>query len=149
MAKSSNDVELIKKIAPKTVMETEIKVPKKAELLYTVYGVATGSLSGESQYGTWEAFTGTFEAVRASDGKVFQSPKCFLPEPAFGMIKAGLKGHETEGVQFALLIGIKPSVREPDKKYEYTVTPVVKPEQSTLLSDLREQATKALPAPSR
>lgn len=145
-ANKAKEAQLLRKLSPRTIMEANIEVPKKHIPLYTVYGIATGVRSGDSAYGTWTALTGNFEAVRASDGQVFQGPQCFLPEPGLSMITSALDKGDTEGVQFALVIGVKPSAKEPDKKYEYTTQPVVKPENTGVLADLREQAHKALPA---
>lgn len=146
----SKEPSLLRKLTARDIMGDKVPQPTKPTDLYTIYGIASGIKGGESAYGHWEMFTGEFRAVRISDGAEFAAPVAAIPEPAFGMIKAALTQEgNTQGVQFALIIGNKPSPREPDKKYEYTVKPVVKPAENTLLQDLREKSLAALPAPAK
>ena len=147
--KKQREPSLLRKLTAKAIMEVkELKVPTKPVDLYTIFGIANGVRTGDSQYGAWLGFVGTFEAVRVEDGAVFQSNQCFIPEPVMGMLKAQVEKHP-EGVEFAVMIGIKPSPREPDKKYEYTVRPLVKPADTGVLNDLRTKALAALPSLAR
>lgn len=146
-------MELLKKISSKVVIGSKEKirgmVAKGAIELYTVYGVATGVRSGESNFGAWESLIGNFEACRTDDGVMFGSSQCFLPDPVGGMVAGQLNGGETSSVQFAVMIGAKPS--DTAIGYEYTVTPLVEPAENDALSVLREKvsAQKALPAPAK
>lgn len=47
--------------------------------LFTVFGVLTGSRSGEGERGEWTALHGKFGAIRASDGEEFASSRAYLP----------------------------------------------------------------------
>lgn len=132
-----NETQLISKIAPRSVCG-RIAKPSKAEVLFNVYGVASGFMSGESNYGPWECLTGNFEAVNLQTGEVFQSPRAFLPRVAHGMIVAQFKqGKEGVAVRFALEVGVKPA--DTSVGYEYTVAPLVKPEEDDALMELRQE----------
>lgn len=139
--------EVISKIAPRKVLEANPKTlaPKSGEKpvdLFTVFGIANGTKHGETQYGDWQALTGVFEAVRASDGKRFQSGTCFLPGAVGTMLIGGLKAAQESNpdasVSFAILVGIKFS--EVAIGYEFTTKNIVKLEQADPLADLRDKA---------
>jgi len=136
----SNEIQLISKISAKTVCGKTEK-PTKKELLYTVYGIASGLQTGETSFGTWEALTGEFEALNASDGSVYRAGRCFLPGIAHSLVAGQLKAlgeDQNKAVRFALQIGVQPS----DNKigYEYTVTPVLKPTEDDAMGELRKLA---------
>lgn len=138
----SSEIQLISKIAPRTVVGRFPK-PTKQEKLFSVYGLASGLQSGESSYGTWECLTGNFEAVNLATGEAFQSPRCFLPHTAHGMIASQFKtGAEGVSVKFALEIGVKPA--ETSVGYEYTVTPLVKPSEDDAMAKLRGEVSGQL-----
>lgn len=171
-----SDVNLIRKIVPRLVLEAEIEKPKAAMNLYSVFGIANRVIEGKSDYGPFTKLVGAFEAVRAGDQARFQAPVAFLPEPFHGMLvsrvlseieettvyktgddgkpefKDGAPVISREGraaVQFAVIVGIKPSARKGGTGYEFTVSPIVQPSQSDALAALRDQAIKALPAPGK
>lgn len=104
--------------------------------------MANGTKTGNTQYGEWEALTGVFEAVRASDGRRFQSGVCFMPGAAgimlIGGLKAAQEANEDASVRFGICVGIKAS--EKPMGYEYTTKNIVKLEQADLLADLRSLA---------
>lgn len=139
--------EVLSKIAPRKVLEDNPKkfVPaegKPAVDLFTVFGIANGTKTGNTQYGDWEALTGVFEAVRTSDGRRFQSGVCFMPGAAGQMLVGGLKAAQSAdkdaSVRFAIVVGIKRS--EVPIGYEFTSRQVVKLEQADPLADLRAKA---------
>lgn len=144
---SENNIEILRRMTSKFICGDELQAPENQVDLYTVYGAATDIVSGEGAYGPWQGLAGRFEACRISDGKMFASMKCFVPEPMGSILceKVSDLG-EGEKVEFAIIVGIKPA----DSKtgYEYTCSPVVSPEASSELSVLRSQALAALPAPS-
>lgn len=138
----ANEIQLISKIAPRTVVGKFAK-PTKQEKLFSVYGLASGLQVGESSYGGWECLTGSFEAVNLATGEVFQSPRCFLPHTAHGMIASQFKtGADGISVKFALEIGIKPAATSVG--YEYTVTPLVKPSEDDAMAQLRGEVSGRL-----
>lgn len=119
--------------------------------LYTIIGVCTGIKTGESQYGGWVGFTGSFEAVRISDGIRFNAPVAFIPEPASGMTLAALteaqnrnQGPGTVSVRFAFIVGAKPSDKAAG--FEYYVEPVMQASENDALSDLRALMAPRVPA---
>lgn len=120
--------------------------------LYTIIGVCTGIKTGESQYGGWVGFTGSFEAVRISDGVRFNAPVAFIPEPASGMTLAALQDAQQHSqgtiasmsVRFAFIVGAKPS--EKAAGFEYYVEPVMQASENDALSELRALMAPRVPA---
>lgn len=139
-----SQVVLLKKMSAKTLIG-KIDPPEKQVDLFAVYGVATGTKTGSSNFGDWLAFIGDFEGVDIATGEVSRSPVCFLPEPAQGMLEAALLKNEN-GVEFSFIIGVKPN-KTSTTGYEYTVKPVVASKQNDALEKLRGATTQALPAP--
>lgn len=141
---SEQQIELLSKISPKSVCGKIEKDPKDKTILFTVFGIASGIQAGESNMGPWECLTGQFEAVRATDGAVFQAGRCFLPSVAHNPIAGKLKAladDDGKAVRFALQVGIKPS--DSPVGYEYTVLPVLNPVEDDAMADLRKIALLA------
>lgn len=147
----SSGVELVKKISTRTIIGT-VKIPDGVASvdLYTLLGVAEGVKHGDSNYGPWTSFLGSFEATRVDNGKVYSSNQAFIPEPAQSLMQSVLeraqKSDPTASVQFAFMIGVKPQSRDATK-YEYTCVPLIKPQGNDVLADLRAKIAGALPAP--
>jgi hypothetical protein len=145
---------LIRKISAKTVCgKIEKPVPKKGVQLFIVGGIANKVRTGDSQYGTWTALVGQFEATNIATGEVFIAPQCFLPEPMNGMIAASLEMVDEEGkrvnnsIQFAVEVGVK--FAENQIEYEYTATEIMKSDAADPLASIREHISKVLPAPAK
>lgn len=142
--------ELLKKITPVTVLGEKVAklAPAKgaaAVKLFTVYGIANGTKTGDTQYGAWTALTGMFEAVRASDGHRFQSAVCFLPGAAGEILIGGLKANREKdpdaSIHFAIEVAVKfLERRDGTAGYEFVTREVVKVQQADLLADLRAKA---------
>jgi hypothetical protein len=142
--------DLLKKITPVTVMGEKIAklAPGKGDAaveLFTVFGIGNGTKKGDTQYGTWEALTGVFEAVRAADGARFQSAVCFLPGAAGEILLGGLKAAKEKdpdaSVQFAIVVSVRfLERRDGTAGYEFLTREMVKPQQADLLADLRAKA---------
>lgn len=147
---------LIRKISAKSVCG-KIEKPKKAIGLFVVYGHASKTKTGSTDYGSWTALVGRFEATNIETGEVFQAPQCFLPEPLNTMIAESLEETETDedgketrvnsSVQFSVEVGIKPS--DVPIGYEYTTKEIVEADTADPLAALREASAKALPAPKK
>ena len=106
-----------------------------------VYGKARGIKTGQTQYGTWTAFIGSFRAVNLATGESFASSKIFLPNQAEEML-LGVLG-DNEVVDFGFDIG----VMENDASatgYEFTVKPLLQPKEE---DDPLAEMAKMLPAP--
>ncbi len=145
-------VEPLRKIRPKDVMETSIK-PKDPEgwgrkELFLVYGKATGiRFTDVGGYGDSYALKGVFGAERIHDGKRFASKECFLPEPMHSHIVEEFKTAEERDedkpvIEFAYRIGIKEATNMIG--YEYTTLPIIQPESSEPLADLRAKMLEQL-----
>ena len=143
---------LIRKISAKSICG-KVEVPKKATALFVVFGIATKTRSGQSDYGPWTALVGQFEATNIETGEISQAPQCFLPEPMNEMIANQLDETDDEGnritnsVQFSVEVGVKPA--DNAVGYEYTTKTVVESDAADPLAALRDQSAKALPAPKK
>lgn len=130
---------MLKKIAPRTVIG-KIGKPEKATPLYTVGGIATGFVKGDSTYGPWTAFVGRFEGIRADDGAHFYGSKLFLHEPVQGMLLGALNRVSPDGeaptVKFAVSVSVIPA----DTKvgYEYVVESLTEPVPDEALAEVRQ-----------
>jgi len=113
--------------------------PSKVEPteLIRVWGIATGTVTGESQFGEWVALVGSFKAVNLSDGEVFTSSKCFLPSVASDYLVQYLKNGESS-IEFALQIDSVPS--ETAIGYEYVVKPLLEVDEPKALTELEARA---------
>ena len=143
---------LIRKISSKSICG-KIEVPKKATRLFTVYGHAMKTKTGSTDYGSWTALVGRFEAVNLETGEVFESPQCFLPEPHNTMIQVSLEELDDDGnrvnnsVGFSIEVGVKPS--DVPIGYEYTTKENVKADVADPLASLREATKKTLEVPAK
>lgn len=145
----SENLKMLKKLTPKTVMGDAIKKPEKPTYLFTIYGVANRVRKGESQYGPWTMLMGTFEATR--DGVRYVSNECSLPEPLHGMICDAVATEGAGEVQFAVNVILTPNDRPGGTGYEYFAESVVEATENDILSALREQVSTKLKlvAPSK
>lgn len=123
--------------------------------LYTVFGTASSTKSGDTTYGTWIAFLGQFEAVRAEDGVRFRSNVLILQDPAEGLLLAALQDAKTRdkdaSLSFAFNVGLRTSERwsvsGEGNSYEYTVDSVINVERTDPLAHLRQSLQAVLPKP--
>lgn len=128
------EMRLLKKISVSTVCG---KIEDKTErALLHVYGVTHGVKQGQSDYGPWISFVGNFAAVNLETGEEFRAGKLFLPEIAEIMLHSQLA--EADSVQFAFEIGIIES-KKSAIGYEYTVKPLVKPQENDPLLAMKKQ----------
>lgn len=98
-------LKLIRKLSPKTVMETAVRglvTPEKPKkLLFRIAGIARGIKTGESNFGPWVGFTGDFVALTPDEqgnfdkARGFRAPRVHLPEPFQGMLQASIAEAET------------------------------------------------------
>ena len=160
---------LLRKITPKTVMEdgSNAKLakfaPKEGEpekACFDVFGIATGLVSGDTQYGDWTGMTGMFEAVRY-DGRRYEAGTCILPGAAGEILIGSMKAagviparktkegktqaapaeSATVNVEFAVRVGIQHIVkRDGTDGYEFTTQEIVKVARADALADLRAKA---------
>lgn len=102
--------------------ECEVKLCK-------IVGYATGVKRGEGTYGPWAALTGEFAATNYSTGEVFGGKSAILPGPMGEALVSTTEMALTEDadskVRFACDVFVKRSARDPQRKYEYVVRPVI------------------------
>lgn len=110
-----------------------------------VVGVCRNTVIKNSQYGDSIEFQGDFRAINIDSGEVFNSGKLFLPSIAETFISNAMENVRYtdgfSGLELAFDIGIKPASNP--MGYEYTVKPLIEPEQTT---DRLADMLKSLPA---
>lgn len=123
--------------------------------LYTVFGTASSTKSGNTTYGGWVAFIGAFEAVRAEDGVRFKSNVLILQQPAEGLLLNALQDAKTRdkdaSLSFAFNVGLRTSQRWADSNegtsYEFIIDSVINVERTDPLAHLRHSLSSLLPKP--
>lgn len=154
---------LVRKISAKTVMG-KVVIPLKPDgkpyvdedgvptkfpdtVLYSVFGQSHSIRTGTGDNGAFCAFLGSFEAVRARDGKRFQGGQCFVPKAIEDLLvasmRAGQKEDPTASVEFAVEVGIK--FAQSAIGYEYTIKNLVKTKNADPLADLRNRLAASHP----
>lgn len=133
---------LVSKISSKTLCG-KIAAPKTGKVsLYRVFGIAEKTSRGETTFGAFTCFHGSFKAAvidkETGEVKTYRSGKCFLPDIAGNLLSAAVDANEG-GVEFAFDIGVKPA--ENPMGYEYTVVPVIE----TRGDDPLEKLSASLP----
>lgn len=139
-------MKLLRKVSAKTVCG-KIKRPEEGQEipLFRLMGSTDGVKTGESAYGPWFAFTGSFLAIRA-DGEEFGGSLAFIPEPVQGMIIGAIDNLAAgERVDFVVDVGLKHA--ENSVGYEYTTEFVQEPEESNPYRALAQRFKASLPAP--
>ena len=140
-------VTIVSKLSVKKICG-KIKKPEGKVMLMQVFGIATGTKSDESNFGPWTALLGQFRAVNLESGELFQSGVCFLPNTGLNLITPLLKKDGTDGIEFALNIGVIPA--ENSVGYEYYVEPVIESQENDPLEILSKKVNQAaLPSPNK
>ena len=124
------DIEIEKKLSAKIIVGKRIGKIDAPKDLFTVIGIATGTKTGQSNYGEWVGLRGQFEVTRCEDGKVLQAPLMILPDVAM----AQLAGHVWPA-QFAFLVRVVPSLNSAG--FEYELDSIVAPQSHDPLAVLR------------
>lgn len=106
--------------------------PDKELKLCRIAGFASGTKTGVTQYGKWEALTGEFAATNFLTGEIFAGKTCLIPaamgEALVTAVETALERDAGSKVRFSVDISVARSPREPDKKYVYFVRPVIEAE---------------------
>lgn len=141
---------LVKKLSVKAICGKTEK-PTKHVPLARIFGTVTGVTTGFSETvgREWTALVGAFEGVNLETGEVFDSGKCFLPEPAGSMLASAIIQNPGTHIDFAVEIGVKPT--NTAIGYEYTVRNLADPVADDKLTSMRQlyapEAKAALEAP--
>lgn len=95
-------------MAPHQITKALIPDGEKEITLCRIYGRATSTKTGHSNFGEWVAFIGDFKAVNYLTGETFAANKVLLPKVAEEQVMAKLAsaGPEARGVEFAYEVGI-------------------------------------------
>lgn len=142
-----SNVQIVAKLSAKKVCG-KIKKPEKKTVLMQIFGVATGTKSGESNFGGWVALTGQFRATNLETGEIYQSGICYLPNTALNLIIPMLAKDGVDGLEFAFNIGVIPA--DNAFGYEYYVEPMLEPKENDPLEMLAKRVSQvALPAPEK
>jgi hypothetical protein len=119
-------VELVKKLSTKTICG-EITKPEKPHPVFRIAGVSHGIRTGNSQFGDYTAFVGTFRAKNLLTQKEYASGTCFLPKVVEEMLISALREKQSvdtlASVEFSIEVGVTPS-KKAAVGYEYTVRPL-------------------------
>lgn len=158
MNAKTKPINLQKKISVSKVIGGKPKIAKIVEFfkenttaavmpLCRMYGTATGTKEGVSDFGEWRALTGQFRGVNIADGETFDSGVCFLPDVAQDMVLGALNGG-AQAVDFAFDIGVVLD-EESATGYVYRASPVIQ-EENNPIARLEEKMAKmlALAAPA-
>lgn len=140
---------ILSKISFKTVCgkvnRRELTADGSPKLVMRVLGQANGIKTGNTDFGEFTAFVGSFEVTNVETGEISRSGKMFLPMAAEVMLAGALAG-STGPVGFGFDIG----VREADNQigYEYTAESIFDVAETDPIEQMKKDMTaKALPAP--
>lgn len=138
-------MKLVRKISIKSFGFTANELQKGGDLI-AIKGEIKSIVSGESTYGTFTGFTGSFEAVNLLHIEdVYVSFKCFLPELAQELVK---NNFEKNGVtEFKLKIGTIPN--DSTLGYEYVVNSLDEQIESEFVSNIKQLVSKPLELESK
>lgn len=136
---------LIAKITMRTLgLDAKKHIPEDGKppiAIAQIYGVAQRiKIVEDKQRGdTFEAITGTFEAVNLETGEIYQSGVLYLPAGIHDLVAAAVKNLDPEdrkgAVKFKLEIGVVKSSNAAG--YSYEARSVVKASDVDPLADLR------------
>ncbi len=106
--------------------------------LMAVYGRVTRAVEGETDYGKFLKFKGTFEAVNLATGEEFKSMNLILPPIAEELVEEALAGEGVTTVDFALNVGVR---RDDDSiaGYQWVAESVRASDAGDPLSNLRQE----------
>jgi hypothetical protein len=103
--------------------------PNPEVKLCRIVGFASGVKRGDSSYGPWAALVGEFAATNAQTGEVFGSRTAIIPGPMGEALvtstEQALQEDADSKVRFSCDVFVKRSARDPARKYEYVVRPVI------------------------
>lgn len=127
-------------------------LPMEPRALYIIFGQARDTKTGESDFGPFVEFLGSFEAIVLETAERSVSSRCFLQEPAQTLLSEQLarRSNMTDLVQFSFEVGVKPSQKWIDtdsgNSYEFTIKAHFKLDKADPLAELRRMVhEKVLP----
>lgn len=103
-------------------------------------GYASGVKRGNGTYGEWAALVGEFAATSYATGEMFAAKHCIVPGAMGDALVTATENTLSENadakVRFSVDVSVKRSARDPGKKYEFVVRPVIDSELSSPAMEL-------------
>lgn len=142
---------IVRKLSVKSIIGRKPKAPDddNVKMLVRFYGVATGTKTGESNFGPWCALIGSFKAINLETGEEKRAGTCFLPDVALDMILPQLAPAKVNAVEFGFDIGVK---KDDDSAtgYIYVAEPCLQVSENDPLELITKKIdAPALPAPDK
>jgi len=110
-------------------IENPVANPNPWKRICRISGFATGTKSGMTQYGPWTAFVGDFAGVNVDTGEITMGKTCLIPgamgEALVESFAELSKSTDSPKMRFSVDVLVKRNAREPAKKYDYKVMPVL------------------------
>lgn len=125
--------------------------------LYDIFGQIESHEVGDSTFGEYVAYLGTFKAINLDTGEVYRSKKCLFPQlVSDALVDAVIDAEANKTiVEAAVRIGMRRTVKfdkagaETGIGYEYTMMPLIPiGEADDPLAALEQRASNLLPAPT-
>ena len=135
-------VKTVTGMTPKALREWADKTPNKP--IMTIMGVATATISGETDNGPWTALRGNFIGVNA-EGVRFRGGRAFIPDSgALDMVLGTLADDSIDNVKFAFNVFVKEDETSATG-YTYNSEPLLEPaENDPLEGMLKNIETKGI-----
>lgn len=142
-----SNLTLVSKLTIKTLKAQpasgSITEPK---MIATLYGRCNDKKVGTSDYGEFVRFKGEFEGVNADTGETYRAGAMIVPGILESLLDSAIAVNENNAVDFAVEVWVEPSERSMTG-YTYSIKPLIQPEESDALAELRNLAKGKLPAP--
>lgn len=137
-----SETTLLRKISAKAMGWTERVIvdalgEKKSVMLFSVAGIVRQCRSGETTFGPFLEFRGSFAAQNVGSSTKVVSNRCFVPPPFDAQLEDALAQTNGGEVEFHILVGVIPSDRG-QSKYEYIVESIRKIESGSGVLGLLE-----------
>lgn len=140
---NSTTASLVAKITLSSIgAQPKSKSVEYAHPIAMIFGEASRTEIGQTTYGEFVRFRGNFAGVNLSTGEKFRAGAMILP-PLIQDILAAAVDQADGPIQFGLEIGVKPSEKG-NTGYEYTVRPLLEPEENDALMLLESKLTPLL-----
>lgn len=129
---------LVSKITVKTIGAQPARHSiKQATMLATIFGRCTAKEAGSSDHGEYVKFKGEFEGFNVSNGESYRANVMIVPKILEGLLDQAIVLDEVNAVDFAVEIWAEPNEKS-ITGYSYGVKPLIEPEESDALAQLRE-----------
>ena len=143
MTTETDKVNVVSKISTKTVcggIKIADIIPKEGKeakpiKIMKVYGIAKRIITGNTTFGDYIGFAGSFEAVNEKTKERFAAGKCFLPNIIADPLSAAFE-NKIESIRFGFDIAVKFDEAVPCK-YVYSAQSLIKQQKDNPIALLR------------